>query len=134
MHIGTRKILDRSFTALGIGSIVVMAMALLVVLVPILTNGIGAVFFTGTIEHRKMLLHEFNRGGGENLTSEIALSDRYRSKVYGMLKDFDAELDTMTPEKKAEYKGKYAQLKTALQALLGPMPGDHVPMLTLFGQ
>jgi phosphate transport system permease protein len=132
MHIGTRKILDRSFTALGIGSIVVMAMALLVVLVPILTNGIGAVFFTGTIEHRKMLLHEFNRGGGENLTSEIALSDRYRSKVYGMLKDFDAELDTMTPEKKAEYKGKYAQLKTALQALLGPMPGDHVPMLTRF--
>ena len=43
MNIGTRKILDRSFTALGIGSIVVMAIALLIVLVPILTNGIGAI-------------------------------------------------------------------------------------------
>ena len=38
MNIGTRKILDRSFTALGIGSIVVMAIALLIVLVPIISN------------------------------------------------------------------------------------------------
>ena len=56
MNIGTRKILDRSFTALGIGSIVVMAIALLIVLVPIVSNGIGAICFTGTVEHRKMLL------------------------------------------------------------------------------
>ena len=43
MNIGTRKILDRSFTALGFGSIAVMAMALLIVLVPIISNGIGAI-------------------------------------------------------------------------------------------
>ncbi len=55
MNIGTRKILDRSFTAVGIGSIIVMAMALMTVVLPIVTNGIGAVFFTGTVEHRKML-------------------------------------------------------------------------------
>ena len=53
MNIGTRKILDRSFTALGIGSIVVMAIALLIVLVPIVSNGFGAICFTGTVEHRK---------------------------------------------------------------------------------
>jgi len=100
MNIGTRKILDRSFTALGIGSIVVMAIALLIVLVPITTNGIGAIFFTGTVEHRKMLLHEFKRGGSEHLRSEIASSDRYRSKVYEMLTRFEAELDRMEPEKK----------------------------------
>ena len=132
MNIGTRKILDRSFTALGIGSIVVMAMALLIVLVPIVTNGISAVFFTGTVEHRKMLLHEFKRGGSETLTSEIATSDRYRSKVYDMLTRFETELDKMEPEKKREYKEKYSQVKTALQALLGPLPGDPAPMLTRF--
>ncbi len=47
MNLGTRKILDNSFTAVGMGSIVVMALALLVVLTPIVYNGVGAVFFTG---------------------------------------------------------------------------------------
>ena len=132
MNIGTRKILDRSFTALGIGSLVVMAMALLIVLVPIVSNGIGALFFTGTVEHRKMLLHEFRRGGSEQLSSEIASSDRYRRKAYDMLTGFEAELEKMEPEKKAEYKEKYTPVKTALQALLGPPPGSPEPMLTRF--
>ena len=121
MNIGTRKILDRSFTALGFGSIAVMAIALLIVLVPIISNGIGAICFTSTVEHRKMLLHEFKRGGSDNLTSEIASSDRYRSKVYDMLTRFEADLDRMEPEQKREYKEKYAQVKPALVALLGPM-------------
>jgi len=132
MNIGTRKILDRSFTALGFGSIAVMAIALLIVLVPIISNGIGAICFTSTVEHRKMLLHEFKRGGSDNLTSEIASSDRYRSKVYDMLTRFEADLDRMEPEQKREYKEKYAQVKPALVALLGPMPGDPEPMLTRF--
>jgi phosphate transport system permease protein len=132
MNIGTRKILDRSFTALGIGSIVVMAIALLIVLVPIISNGIGAICFTGTIEHRKMLLHEFKRGDSDSLTSDIASSNRYRSKVYEMLTRFEGELEKMEPEKKREYTAKYGQVKTALQALLGPMPGDPAPMLTRF--
>ena len=58
MNIGTRKILDRSFTALGIGSIVVMAIALLIVLVPIISNGIGAICFTPRIqEMHGLVLH-----------------------------------------------------------------------------
>ncbi len=130
MNIGTRKILDRSFTAVGIGSIIVMAIALMIVVVPIVTNGIGAVFFTGTIEHRKMLLNEFRRGDSENLSSEVASSERYRANVYNMLTGFEAELETMAPEKQAEYKAKYSQVRTALQALLGPLPGDSTPMLT----
>jgi phosphate transport system permease protein len=132
MNIGTRKILDRSFTAVGIGSIIVMAMALMVVVVPIVTNGIGAVFFTGTVEHRKMLFNEFKRGDSQGLSSEVASSERSRSKVYDMLTGFEAELEMMAPEKKKEYKEKYAQVRTALQALLGPLPGDSEPMLTRF--
>jgi phosphate transport system permease protein len=132
MNIGTRKILDRSFTAVGIGSIIVMAMALMTVVVPIVTNGIGAVFFTGTVEHRKMLIDEFKRGDSQDLASEVASSDRYRSGVYDMLTRFEAELETMEPEKKAEYQSKYAQVRASLQALLGPLPGDSAPMLTRF--
>ena len=132
MNIGTRKILDRSFTAVGIGSIVVMALALMIVVVPIVYNGIGAVFFTGTVEHRKMLYSEFKRGDSQELSSEVASSNRYRAKVYEMLTGFEAELETMAPEKKAEYQSKYSQVRTALQSLLGPLPGDPEPMLTRF--
>ncbi len=132
MNIGTRKILDRSFTAVGIGSIIVMALALMIVVVPIVYNGIGAVFFTGTVEHRKMLQAEFSRGDSQYLSSEVASSNRYRAKVYEMLTGFEAELETMAPEKKAEYQAKYSQVRTALQALLGPLPGDPEPMLTRF--
>ncbi|MEI7748151.1 MAG: phosphate ABC transporter permease PstA [Chlorobiaceae bacterium] len=132
MNIGTRKILDRSFTAVGIGSIVVMALALMIVVVPIVYNGIGAVFFTGTVEHRKMLHAEFKRGDSQELSTEVASSNRYRAKVYEMLTGFEAELETMAPEKKAEYKSKYSKVRTALQALLGPLPGDPEPMLTRF--
>ncbi len=132
MNIGTRKILDRSFTAVGIGSIITMALALMVVVVPISWNGVGAVFFTGTVEHRKMLYAEFNRGDSQDLSSEVASSERYRSKVYELLSTFEAELETMAPDKKMEYTSKYSQVKIALQALLGPPPGDTAPMLTRF--
>ncbi|WP_076791405.1 phosphate ABC transporter permease PstA [Chlorobium sp. KB01] len=132
MNLGTRKLLDRSFTAVGIGSIVIMALALMVVLVPIVTNGLGAVFFTGTVEHRKMLLSEFNRGDSRELEREIASSDRYRAKVYEILAGFESEMAAMTPERQDEYRPKYGQVKTAVQALLGPLPGDPEPMLTRF--
>ncbi|MEI6640349.1 MAG: phosphate ABC transporter, permease protein PstA, partial [Chlorobium sp.] len=132
MNIGTRKILDRSFTAVGIGSIVVMALALMIIVVPIVSNGIGAILFTGTIEHRKMLRNEFQRGNVQNLASEVASSERYRARLYEMLTTFEGELETMAPEKKREYMSQYSQVKTALQALLGPLPGDTTPMLTRF--
>ncbi len=132
MNIGTRKILDRSFTAVGIGSIVVMAIALMIVVVPIVSNGIGAIFFTGTIEHRKMLFAEFKRGDTEQLARETASSERYRQKLYGMLSTFERELEVMTPDQKAIYEPRYGEVKKALQALLGPLPGDSEPMLTRF--
>jgi phosphate transport system permease protein len=132
MNLGTRKLLDRSFTAVGIGSIVIMAIALMIVLVPIVSNGIGAVFFTGTVEHRKMLMSEFKRGDPQELSVERASSDRYRARVYEMLATFEADMERMPPEQSREYRAKYLQVKTALQALLGPLPGDPEPMLTRF--
>ncbi len=132
MNIGTRKILDRSFTAVGFGSIIVMALALMVVVVPILTNGLGAVFFTETVEHRKLLHEEFQRGDAQNLSSEIASSERYRAKAYAILSTFEAELERMEPERQGDYRSKYAAVRTSLQSLLGPLPGDEPAMLTRF--
>jgi len=132
MNLGTRKILDRSFTAVGIGSIIVMAMALLVVIVPIIWNGSGAIFFKGTIEHRKLLYNHFHRGDKAELDREIASTDKYRQKGYKMVADFQKELDAMPPEKSADLSTEFEDVKTSLRALLGPLPGDDEPVLTRF--
>ncbi len=129
MNLGTRKLLDRSFTALGIGSIVIMALMLLAVLAPIVTNGFGALVFQGTVEHRKMLFNEFHRGDKAALQAEIADSDASRKAIYAMLDSFDAELASMDEAKRDELGEKYEQVKSSLRALLGPLPHDEVPAL-----
>jgi phosphate transport system permease protein len=136
MNLGTRKLLDRSFTALGIGSIVIMGLMLLAVLVPIVSNGIGALAFQGTVEHRKMLFKEFHRGDKAALQAEIAQSDASRRQIYAMLDTFDGELAKMDEAKQAELGEKYEQVKSSLRALLGPLPHDEAPALERkqFGQ
>ncbi|NTU68289.1 MAG: phosphate ABC transporter permease PstA [Chlorobiaceae bacterium] len=132
MNLGTRKLLDQSFTALGIGSIVIMGMMLLVVLVPILTNGISANVFKGTIEHRRMQYNEFHRGDRDALQREISEAAATRKTAYDMMSTFEAELNQMDEVKQAEYRDKYNQVKDAVKSLLGPKPGDELPELTRF--
>lgn len=132
MNLKTRKLFDHSFTVLGFGSLVVMALALLVVIVPIAVNGIGAVFFTGTVEHRKMLLKEFGEGDAGAVALDRSETERYRLPVYAMLSGFEKELDSMSVERQDEYREKYRPVKKALQSLLGPLPGDESPALTRF--
>ncbi|MCF8216963.1 MAG: phosphate ABC transporter permease PstA [Chlorobium sp.] len=132
MNVGTRKILNRSFTAVGIGSIVVMAIALLIVIVPIIYNGVGAVFFTGTIEHRNMLYNEFGEGDEAELAKQNAAAGVYRKEVYAMLAGFEAELEAMESERQQEFRSKYGSVRNALTALMGPLPGDTGAMLTRF--
>ncbi|NTU58429.1 MAG: phosphate ABC transporter permease PstA [Chlorobiaceae bacterium] len=130
MNLGTRKLLDRAFTALGLGSIAVMAMMLLVVLVPIVSKGFSAIVFKSTVEHRKMVFNEFHRGNRSALEKEIAASDAARRNVYDMLSRFESELMLMNEDKQQEYTEKYDQVKSALRGLLGPLPGDSEPALT----
>ncbi|NTV67889.1 MAG: phosphate ABC transporter, permease protein PstA, partial [Chlorobaculum sp.] len=129
MNLGTRKLLDRSFTALGIGSIVIMGLALLVVLAPIVSKGVGALVFRETIEHRKLLFTEFHRGDARELEKERALSNGYRQKAFDMLAVFDQELEQMPPERQEQYRESYDQTKSALRGLFGPLPGDTDPEL-----
>jgi phosphate transport system permease protein len=129
MNLGTRKLLDRSFTALGIGSIVIMGLALFVVLAPIVSKGVGALVFRETIEHRKLLFTEFHRGDARELEKERVLSNGYRQKAFDMLAVFDQELEQMPPERQEQYRESYDQTKTALRGLFGPLPGDTDPEL-----
>ncbi|NTW51025.1 MAG: phosphate ABC transporter permease PstA [Chlorobiaceae bacterium] len=132
MNLGTRKLFDRAFTALGFGSIAIMGMMLIIVLAPIVSKGVSAIVFRSTVEHRKMLYSEFHRGNRVSLEKEIAASDAARRPVYEMLSEFEAELGLMDEDKQQEYKAKLDQVRTAIKALLGPLPGESEPALTRF--
>ena len=132
MNLKTRKLFDRSFTWLGFGSLVVMALALLVVIVPIAVKGVGALVFEGTVEHRKMQLGEFGKGDSAEVKRQTAETDRYRREVYGMLGVFEKELEGMPEERQEEYRQKYGAVKSTLQSLLGPLPGEQAPALTRY--
>ena len=129
MDLGTRKILDRSFTAVGVTSILLMAMALMIVIVPIFTGGIGAIFFKGTIEHRKLQYNEFGKGNPDVLQQQITESDSYRNKAYRILDAFESEMEGMEPAKKKKYLSGYKSVREILAHLLGPLPGDIEPIL-----
>ncbi|HED30523.1 MAG TPA: phosphate ABC transporter permease PstA [Prosthecochloris aestuarii] len=132
MNLGTRKILDRSFTAVGLTSIVLMALALLVVLVPIISGGIKALFFEATIEHRVLMYNEFGRGDSAELQEEQDRASAARQPVYDMLAAFEEELQGMEAGERRNFRSKLNQVRDVLHELLGPLPGDPEPILLRF--
>ncbi len=89
MRLSTRKLLDRSFTGLGVVSIGLVALVLVVLLGPIVVRGVGAYVFRATVEHREVLWHEFEVGDPEALESEVAQVQAVRQPVYDALAKFE---------------------------------------------
>jgi len=129
MRLATRKILDRSFTGSGILAIVLMAAALIVLLAPMFVRGAGAIFFTATVEHRRLMLERFNRGNRPQLEAEIESARQARAPVYQMLADFERRLASGAAAERRQYAKPLQELKKAVQNLLGPIPGAPRPML-----
>jgi phosphate transport system permease protein len=174
MRLGTRKLIDRGMTALGIGSIVLLAAALLVFLTPIVVRGLGAFVFRGTIEYRQLTLEKFGRGDVDAVDAEQAQAAEARRPVYEMLSaykkeladghesldaakkqfradrkemrrhegladqrraDTQAELDRREAEldrrgeQLAKHEALLVELEELIRELLGPEPGQSVPVL-----
>jgi phosphate transport system permease protein len=136
MRIGTRKILDRSFTALGGFSIGLMILALILILVPMFIRGGGALGFRGTIEHRRLLLEKFERGNRPAIEAEIRRFEERRAPIYRQIAEFEAELTRGDSARRRQYAPALRDLKKNLGILLGPAPGAPRPMLARdqFGQ
>jgi len=136
MELGTRKLLDRSFTGFGFLSILLMAASLLVILTPIFVRGFGAFVFQGTVEFRRMQHVLFERGDPDELAAEVAAAAEARAPVYRMLAEFDAELAEMGFLERREYEGPLQELRAALHELFGPAPGVPEPVMPRdkFGQ
>ncbi len=127
MQLGTRKILNRGFTALGLFSIAAVSLMLIVLLAPIVARGVGAFVFRGTVEYRRMMLDQFGRGDPAAIKAELAEAASARQFVYDHLKNFRAELRKMPAQRRRELKDKLEELEQPLAALLGPAPGAPEP-------
>ena len=134
---------------MGIFSILLMAAALLVLLVPIVVRGTGAFVFQATVEHRRFVLERFGRGDRPQIEAELAEIRRARQPIYDALDAFKKQLVLMSHKdllalpiaRRDEYKGadsaKIAkalwsdleQTRQYVRQLLGPLPGEPTPVM-----
>jgi len=124
MNLGSRKLFDRSLTGISIMAVILMVLALLVLLTPIFSRGLGAFFFRGTSEFRRISLEQFNRGDPRKVADEIRVVGAARRPVYEMLAAFENELDNMDPTRRRGYRAPLKEIKSLLRELLGPLPGE----------
>ena len=128
MQPGTRRVLDRAFSGLGMSAIVLLALSLLMLLAPIAVRGAGAFVFRATVEHRRVMLNLFDRGRPAIVDAEVARAQTARAPVYAMLAAFEKDL-SQHPLDRRKYQGKLDRLKKDLRELLGPAPGQPEPVL-----
>ena len=102
MNLSTRKLLDKSFSGLGLSSIALMGITLILILAPIIWNGSKAYIFKGTIEHRKVMFDHFDRGNYDKLAIEKSNINTARNFIYQSLDNFDEELKLMDSSEKEE--------------------------------
>ena len=129
MRLATRHLLDRAFTAAGLLAIALMAAFMLVLLGPMLWRGAGSVFFRETIEHRRYLLEQRQRGDPRQQAPEIQAALLARQPVYDALRAFEAELPSLPAERRRALRTEYRELRTAVYKLLGPDPREPAPVL-----
>ena len=118
----SRRVVDWSFTGLSVFSVVLLAAALLVILLPILVHGAAAFVFQGTVEFRRSQLEIFSQGDRPDIMAQVQHAAQAREPVYGMLAAFEQQMqkDVMLQLK---YEKKFREVKDLVQALLGAEPG-----------
>jgi phosphate transport system permease protein len=129
MRLSSRRLLDRAFTASGGLAIALLVASLAVLLAPLLVRGAGAIFFTATVEHRRLLLQRFERGNRAGVEAEARAVAAAREPVWRLLAAFEARLERADPAERRRYAPALRDVRKAVLALLGPDPGAPPPIL-----
>lgn len=136
MRLETRQLLDKCFSGIGMFSIFLMGTALVAILAPMLFKGLDAFVFKGTVEYRRLMMEQFDRGNAAVLNAEIRGSNEARKPVYEMILAFEKELESAEPARRRKYLKPFKTFRKDLETLLGPEPGVSRPILVReqFGQ
>jgi len=113
MRLFIRQSSNKLFTALAGASVLLLLLALIIVLTPMLYRGSGAVFFTGTVEFRKMQFDRHKRGNAAALQAESQRVNQARQPIYDILDHFSRGIDTadLTDWARALYRQYGQQLR-----------------------
>jgi len=125
----TRKVLDKSFTGMGFMSILLLSAALAMVLAPIFSRGIGAFVFRATSEFRRLDHSLYGWRSAEVVEAETRLVQAAREPVYRMLADFEAQLEAGRIDNANDLYAELDTVRGLVSRLLGPRPGETVPVL-----
>ncbi|MGI6495730.1 MAG: phosphate ABC transporter permease PstA [Kiritimatiellia bacterium] len=129
MQLTTRKTLDRAFTASGMLALGLLVVVLLLLLAPILIRGLGAVFFRGTVEHRRFLMEQFDRGSETALAQDLEAAEAARRPLYDALAAFEREQAERTPGERRAFAAEYREIRAAVLEMIGPDPNTDPPVL-----
>ncbi len=129
MSLRSRKLLNHSFTSASVISIVLVGAALIILLAPIVSGGLRAFIFRGTIEHRRVMCDEFGHGDQAEVEAEYERVVAVRQPVFDMITNFETELKEMDYAQRREYRTALRDLKDQLHELFGPFPGEDEPAL-----
>lgn len=94
MRTKLREWINCTFTVMSSLTILLIAAALLLFLIPMFSRGLTAVFFGGTVEFRKMQAEVFKRGNPESLQKEIEQTQLARAEMVRLLERFSRGIDT----------------------------------------
>jgi hypothetical protein len=94
MKTGFRTIFDKFFTVITGFAVLSLVVVLFVILGPMFKRGLGAVFFKGTVEFRRMQLAEFGHGDAKKVRAEVNRAEKVRANVYELIDKFKSGVDT----------------------------------------
>jgi phosphate transport system permease protein len=94
MTLRRRETKDKLFTGLAGLSFAFVAVALVIILSPILWRGAKAVVFSGTVEFRELQFDRNNRGNPDEIEAELAQVEQARKPVYEILERFERGIRT----------------------------------------
>ena len=132
LNLKNRKIMDQAFSSAGYLSIFLLFASLIVILAPIFVRGSGAFIFKGTIEFRRLNFEKFARGSKEELSNQEKMVRPYREKIYSYMTAFEQQLEdeeVPDPSKIQDYETDFKDLKEMVHELLGPVPGEPIPVM-----
>jgi phosphate transport system permease protein len=128
MNLRTRHVLDKTFSSLSYLAVGFIAVALLILLGPIVIKGSSAFIFKGTIEHRKAMRGIFERED-DGLDKESESVEAARAPVYEKIAEYEKWLEGIPARERRDRRDLLKDFKKELRHLFGPLPGDSAPVM-----